>query len=113
MVTQKLPDRAELLRNSEEVSEIELIEDLTVSLTYEMDKPYAEINAYQRVAGEAIFEIGRRLKHVKENDLNPRGFRQVARVVGDGRAAAANKGKARTRRVRVFYVNNYAKNSPL
>src|SRR5690625_1330090 len=37
-----LINRYNLLRNSEEVSEIELIEDLPVSLTYDIAKPSAE-----------------------------------------------------------------------
>jgi Protein of unknown function (DUF3102) len=43
----------------------------------------AEINAYQRVAGEAIFEIGRRLKHVKDKKIAERhgGWTQWLREI--------------------------------
>src|SRR5690625_2328547 len=49
----------------------------------------AEINAYQRVAGEAIFEIGRRLKHVKENDLAHGEFGKWVETIGVNRYDAS------------------------
>jgi len=36
------------------------------SLSSDINVLTAEINAYKRIAGEAIFEIGRRLKYVRE-----------------------------------------------
>ncbi|UYZ12190.1 DUF3102 domain-containing protein [Brevibacillus sp. WF146] len=48
----------------------------TAALSNDLAVIAAEINAYKRVAGEAIFEIGRRLKDVRDAKLDSQDPRE-------------------------------------
>lgn len=56
------------------MNEIQLSDSLPIIET--------EIRQYQNLAGESIFEIGRRLKHVKENDLVHGEFGKWLETIG-------------------------------
>lgn len=53
-----------------------------VSLSTDLNVLTAEINSYKQIAGQSIWEIGRRLNYVKENDLARGEFSKWLKKIG-------------------------------
>lgn len=77
------------------MNKLQLSDDLTTIET--------EIKSYQNIAGQSIFEIGRRLKHVKENDLVHGEFGKWLENIGLDRSFAT-----RTMKIANELNSNYA-----
>ncbi|MBS7578481.1 MULTISPECIES: DUF3102 domain-containing protein, partial [unclassified Enterococcus] len=53
-----------------------------ITLSTDINVITAEINSYKQIAGQSIWEIGRRLIHVKENDLSHGEFMDWYQSIG-------------------------------